>query len=166
MTKGGVDCADQMIETYSSKFATRRCPVALFCNLLDIAALNAYVLFEKLKVDGAGKRSGLCQELQEHRRSDTTLPSLITALILKVLRRNSAAAMFVPNRRAKRLQLCARHAIRMCALFTARSSARRACLLIDELLSRSHLRSYERHLIFVLFISVRNIFTTLRLFVV
>jgi len=94
MTKGGVDCADQMIETYSSKFATRRWPVALFCNLLDIAALNAYVyvLFEKLKMDGAGKEKrrlfikrlgkGLCQELQEHRRSDATLPSLVTARLL------------------------------------------------------------------------------------
>jgi len=49
-----------MIETYSSKFATRRWPVALFCNLLDIAALNAYVLFEKLKMDGAGKESVGC----------------------------------------------------------------------------------------------------------
>jgi len=165
-----------MIETYSSKLATRRWPVALFCNLLDIAALNAYVLFEKLKMDGAGKEKrrlftkrlgkGLCQELQEHRRLDATLPSLVTALILKVLQRNAAAAMFVPNRRTKRLELCARHARRMCVLFTARSSARRACLLIVELLSRSHLRSYERHLIFVLFISVRNSFTTLRLFVV
>jgi len=67
-----------MIETYSSKLATRRWPVALFCNLLDIAALNAYVLFEKLKMDGAGKENrrlftkrlgkGLCQELQEYRR--------------------------------------------------------------------------------------------------
>lgn len=52
-TKVGVDCADQMIETYSTKFATRRWPVVLFCNLVDIAPLNAYVLFEKLKVDGA-----------------------------------------------------------------------------------------------------------------
>lgn len=92
MSKGGVDCADQMIETYSSKFATRRWPVVLFCNLLDIAALNAYVLFEKLKVDGAGKEKrrsfikrlgkGLCQELQEQRRSDATLPSLVTARLL------------------------------------------------------------------------------------
>ena len=85
MSKGGVDCADQMIETYSSKFATRRWPVVLFCNLLDIAALNAYVLFEKLKVDGAGKEKrrsfikrlgkGLCQELQEQRRSDASCNS-------------------------------------------------------------------------------------------
>ena len=43
-TKGGVDCADQIIESYSTKFATRRWPVVAFCNLLDIAALNAYVL--------------------------------------------------------------------------------------------------------------------------
>jgi len=92
MTKGRVDCADQMIETYSSKLATRRWPVASFCNLLDIAALNAYVMFEKLKMDGAGKvkrrlfikrlGKGLCQELQEHRRSDATLPSLVTARLL------------------------------------------------------------------------------------
>jgi len=54
--------------------------------------------------------------------------------------------MFVPDRQTKRLRLCARHAIRMSAMFTARSSARRACLLIDELLSSSLLRSYELHL--------------------
>jgi len=86
MTKGGVDCADQMTETYSSKFANRRWPVALFCNLLDIAALNAYVLFEKLKMDGAGKEKRRLfikrLQLQEHRRSDATLPSLVTARLL------------------------------------------------------------------------------------
>ena len=39
-TKVGVDCADEMIESYTTKFATRRWPVVLFCNLLDFAALN------------------------------------------------------------------------------------------------------------------------------
>jgi len=96
MSKGGVDYADQMIETYSSKFATRRWPVVLFCNLLDIAhdcgTQRLYVLFEKLKVDGAGKEKhrsfikrlgkGLRQELQEQRRCDATLPSLVTAQLL------------------------------------------------------------------------------------
>jgi len=42
-----------MLETYSTKFATRRWPVVLFCHLVDIAPLNTYVLFEKLKVDRA-----------------------------------------------------------------------------------------------------------------
>ena len=32
-TKGGVDCADQTIQTYSSKFSTRRWPVVVFCNI-------------------------------------------------------------------------------------------------------------------------------------
>jgi len=88
-TKVRVDCADQMIETYSTKFATRRWPVVLFCNLLDIAALNAYVLNRKLKAEGApvGKRhlfikklgKTLCQELQEHRKSDAIHPGLARA---------------------------------------------------------------------------------------
>ena len=91
-TEVEVDCADQMLETYSSKFPTIRWPVVLFCNLVDIAALNAYVLFDKLKVDGAQVENrwlfinrlgkGLCQELQELRRSDATHPSLVTARIL------------------------------------------------------------------------------------
>src|ERR1051325_1994936 len=78
-----------MIETYSTKFSTRRWPVVLLCNLLDIAALNAYVLYRKLKVDAAPvekrrlfiKKLGkeLCQELQEQPRSDTTHPGLTTA---------------------------------------------------------------------------------------
>ena len=78
-TKGRVDCADQMIETFSTKFSTRRWPVVLFCNLLDFAALDAlaYVLHEKLKFDTAtvGKRrlflkklgKGICHELHDQR---------------------------------------------------------------------------------------------------
>lgn len=86
-TKVGVDCADQMIESYSTKFSTRRWPVVLFCNLIDIAALNAYILYNKLQADGnplikrrlfikcLGKI--LCQELQEQRRPVSTNPRLI-----------------------------------------------------------------------------------------
>jgi hypothetical protein len=43
-TKGGVDVADQMIESFSTKFATRRWPVVVFCNIIDMSALNAYTL--------------------------------------------------------------------------------------------------------------------------
>lgn len=88
-TKGGVDCADQMIETFSTKFSTRRWPLVLFCNLLDMAALNAYVLNEQLKADGSPvtkrrlfiKKLGksLCQELREHRKSLATHPGLARA---------------------------------------------------------------------------------------
>jgi hypothetical protein len=91
-TKGGVDCADQMIETFSTKFSTRRWPVVLFCNLLDFAALNAYVLYEKLKLDTAtvGKRrlflkklgKGLCHELRDQRQRSSTHPGLVKARLL------------------------------------------------------------------------------------
>jgi hypothetical protein len=47
-TKGGVDVADQMIECYSTKFATRRWPVVVFCNIVDMCALNAYTLHKAL----------------------------------------------------------------------------------------------------------------------
>jgi hypothetical protein len=44
-TKAGVDRVDQMIRTYSCQRKTRRWPMKLFHNLLDIAAFNAAVIF-------------------------------------------------------------------------------------------------------------------------
>ena len=43
--KCGVDTLDQVIRKYSSKRKTKRWPMALFYNTLDIAAYNAYVCF-------------------------------------------------------------------------------------------------------------------------
>ena len=39
---------DQMLEEYSTKFATHRWLVAVFCHLLDMAAPNAYTLHRAL----------------------------------------------------------------------------------------------------------------------
>ena len=50
-TKIGVDLIDQMVQTYTCRRATRRWPFALFCNLLDIAALNAYTIFRNLHLE-------------------------------------------------------------------------------------------------------------------
>lgn len=44
-TKGGVDCMDKMLSTYSTKRKTRRWPLAFFFNMMDIAALAAYVVY-------------------------------------------------------------------------------------------------------------------------
>ncbi|KAK7881874.1 hypothetical protein WMY93_030283 [Mugilogobius chulae] len=46
-TKVGVDVLDQMLRMYSVKAATRRWPVAVFCNILDMAAVNAWILYKK-----------------------------------------------------------------------------------------------------------------------
>ncbi|CAG5996995.1 unnamed protein product, partial [Menidia menidia] len=45
-TKCGVDIMDQMVREYTVRAGTRRWPVAVFYNMIDIAALNAHVLYQ------------------------------------------------------------------------------------------------------------------------
>ena len=45
--KVGVDCFDQMTRLYTTRSASRRWPLAVWGNILDIAAINAKVLFVK-----------------------------------------------------------------------------------------------------------------------
>lgn len=45
-TKAGVDVVDEMCATYSTSRRTRRWPMALFYRLLDIAGINAQVIYE------------------------------------------------------------------------------------------------------------------------
>ena len=43
--KCGVDIVDQMVRQYMVKAVTRKQPVAVFYNNLDLAVINAYHLF-------------------------------------------------------------------------------------------------------------------------
>jgi hypothetical protein len=43
--KGGVDIIDKMIDTYRSKVSTLRWPMVVFYTIVDITALNAYVIW-------------------------------------------------------------------------------------------------------------------------
>ena len=45
-TKCGVDVMDQMVREYTVRNGTRRWPVAVFYNMIDMAALNAHVLYQ------------------------------------------------------------------------------------------------------------------------
>ncbi|XP_023816101.1 uncharacterized protein LOC111948254 [Oryzias latipes] len=45
-TKCGVDVIDQMMQEYTVRRGTRRWPVAVFYNMIDMAALNAHVLYQ------------------------------------------------------------------------------------------------------------------------
>ena len=47
-TKAGVDTMDQMTRNYSCKRKTRRWPLLVFYNMLDISAINAYVIWNAL----------------------------------------------------------------------------------------------------------------------
>ena len=47
-TKYGVDVVDQMARKYSVKASSRRWPVHVFYNILDLAAINAWVLYKEV----------------------------------------------------------------------------------------------------------------------
>lgn len=46
-TKFGVDVADQMAKKYSVKSSSRRWPVQVFYNILDLAAINAWIIYKQ-----------------------------------------------------------------------------------------------------------------------
>lgn len=47
-TKCGVDIADGMAKAHSVKAASRRWPVHIFYNILDLAGINAWILYKKV----------------------------------------------------------------------------------------------------------------------
>ena len=46
--KAGVDTLHQLVRAYSCKRRTRRWPMCLFYNIIDIAAYNTFVIFRNL----------------------------------------------------------------------------------------------------------------------
>ena len=48
-TKSGVGTLDRMVQTYSCKRMTRRWPVALSYNMIDVSAVNAYVMWQQIQ---------------------------------------------------------------------------------------------------------------------
>ncbi|ROL48215.1 hypothetical protein DPX16_1652 [Anabarilius grahami] len=66
-TKVGVDVLDQMARQYSVKGGTRRWPIAVFYNLLDLAAINACVLYRSCIENNIPRRDFMLQLAQELR---------------------------------------------------------------------------------------------------
>ncbi|KAL4000644.1 NACHT, LRR and PYD domains-containing protein 12 [Sarotherodon galilaeus] len=50
-TKGGINNLDKVVGTYSCRRKTSRWPVALFHNMVDVAAYNAFVLWREIHPD-------------------------------------------------------------------------------------------------------------------
>lgn len=47
-TKGGVDTVDKMLSCYSCKRKNNRWTMAVFSNIIDISALNAYIIYNEI----------------------------------------------------------------------------------------------------------------------
>ena len=54
--KVGVDVFDQMARQYTTHSASRRWPLAVWTNVLDIAALNAWIIFRKTTGNKVSRR--------------------------------------------------------------------------------------------------------------
>lgn len=55
--KCGVDVLDQKLRAYTVRTGTRRWPIAVFYNILDMAAVNAHVLYKKCKGSNESRRT-------------------------------------------------------------------------------------------------------------
>ena len=67
-TKYGVDIVDQMAKKYTVRSGTRRWPVHSFQNTLDLAAINAWILYKELTKENIARREfihKLAEELAE-----------------------------------------------------------------------------------------------------
>jgi hypothetical protein len=70
-TKCGVDIVDQMARQYSVKASSRRWPVHTFYNILDLAAINAWIVYKSVTDKKMSRRSFiqcLAEELREEYR--------------------------------------------------------------------------------------------------
>lgn len=64
VNKGGVDVMDQMVSGYSCKRSTNRWPLAMFFNMLDVAALAACIIHDELNnTSRSDKRRSFIVEL-------------------------------------------------------------------------------------------------------
>ena len=60
-TKFGVHVIDQMARTYSVKAASKRWPVQVFYNILDLARISAWILFKEVTGNTITRRDFLLQ---------------------------------------------------------------------------------------------------------
>ena len=64
-SKWGVDIVDQMAKNYTVNAASQRWLVKYFFNILNLAAINAYILYKKLTGARITRRRFLLQLVEE-----------------------------------------------------------------------------------------------------
>lgn len=79
-TKFGVDVLDQMARKYSVKAPSRRWPVHVFYNILDLAGINAWILYKEATKESISRRDFLLRLAEELREEYTSKNKLVPAL--------------------------------------------------------------------------------------
>ncbi|MGH0144833.1 UNVERIFIED_CONTAM: hypothetical protein FKN15_012133 [Acipenser sinensis] len=95
--KLGMDVLDQMARQYSVKVGSRQWPVAVFDKILELAAINACVLYKECTGENCNSRDFILQlpmELRQahvdQKRAETDAPSGSAAALHPHARGNSA----------------------------------------------------------------------------
>ena len=121
-TKCDVDIADQMARQYTVKAGTRRWPVAVFYKILDLAYINAYVLYKKKTGDTISRRNFMFQlatELREaHGQGKTAPPAAVLPPLFNDFYQNS---MVDGSRKRKQCQVSVKCEQNKSAKFCCRS---------------------------------------------
>uniref|UniRef100_A0A8C4PWH1 PiggyBac transposable element-derived protein domain-containing protein n=1 Tax=Eptatretus burgeri TaxID=7764 RepID=A0A8C4PWH1_EPTBU len=109
-TKGGINVMDQMVRTYSCKRQTRRWPMVMWYNVLDVAALNAFVLYKSQRPEFMQcvtyKRRSFLKELAQ----ELVTPHMQSRLQANPrLPKNIVSSMEIFGVTQQQLQLACRH---------------------------------------------------------
>ena len=135
-TKSGVDILDRMVRTYTCKRMTRRWPVALFYNMIDVSAVNAYILWQQLQGENnrtfSKKRSrkfliGLGKELGGISSAPSTQKR--HAIQPQSNRKRAAMENQAPKAKKARCYLCERSKDRKC---------RQTCIACNRNICQEH----------------------------
>ena len=101
-TKCSVDIADQITRHYTVKASTGRWLVAVFYNILDLACINAYVLYKKKTGDAILTRNFMFQLATELREAHVQGKTAPLAAVLLPLFSNSYENLIVERSRKQK----------------------------------------------------------------
>ena len=120
-TKFGVDVADQMARTYSVKSKSRRWPLQVFFNIIDLAGINAWVLYKEATGDKLSRQTFLFklaeelaseyQQCQNVKESHTS-----TSHTLSAVRKTCQIGFCNKNKTNKVCSSCAKYVCGGCAI--------------------------------------------------
>ncbi|XP_069823913.1 piggyBac transposable element-derived protein 4-like [Dendropsophus ebraccatus] len=119
-TKGGVDKMDEMVGEYSCKRQTKRWPVVLFSNMLDVAALNSFIIYTENHPEFHARRKDRRRLFLKDLCHELVMPHMIQRSDVKGLIKQTKEAMkrcgvqfqMIPGpgeRKRKRCFMCPRN---------------------------------------------------------
>lgn len=131
-TKGGVDTVDQMCGNYTVQKRTKRWPLVIFYQLLNIAGINSNVIYNATHVDGENRRiflKNLSMNLMKPylcMRAKIPNLSLEVKQFLRPYRPNDEPIEMNPNKTRGRCIQCGRKKNRTTTI-TCQSCSQPAC---------------------------------------